>query len=388
MHTAKRISEISPSVTLAIAAQSKVLKAQGKDIISLSAGEPDFDTPTSIKEAAKKALDEGFTKYTDVSGIPELKKAIIQKIYKEKKISYEPSEVIVTCGAKQALYNFFQATLNRGDEVIIPSPYWVSYPDMIKLAEGIPKTLETSEEERFKVTPTQLKKALTPKTKAFVLVSPSNPTGVLYSEKDLKSLIPILKDKNIFIVYDDIYETLVFDNLKVPHILEIDPSLKNSLLHVSGVSKSFSMTGWRLGWACGPKEIIHAMNTIQSQSTSNPNSIAQKAALYGLTHEIKELSLMKEKFEERRNFVCQKLSQIKNISFVKPDGAFYVFINITAYSHDSVQFSKHLLEKVGLAVVPGSAFGMEGYIRISFATSLEELEEALTRFGKALKSYE
>lgn len=384
MHIAERATLLKPSATLAVTELAQKLQSQGKDIISLSAGEPDFDTPSSIKDAAKLALDQGFTKYTAVSGISELRQAVIDEVKKTKKISYSKNEVIVTAGAKQALFNFFQCFLNPLDEVIIPSPYWVSYPEMVSLTGAKPITLETHEKNSFKVQKKELESIITKKTKVFVLVSPGNPTGTLYSQDELSEILPVLEKHKIFLLCDDIYESLIYDHETTAHPLLINPHWKNNLLHVNGVSKTYAMTGWRLGWACGPENLIQAMVAYQSQSTSNPNSLAQKAALYALTHPISEVSEMKKQFKKRRDFVCQRLSKIKGISFVKPDGAFFVFINISIHNKSSVEFSKMLLEKVGLAVVPGNAFGKEGYIRMSFANSLSELDRAINRFEKAL----
>ena len=385
MHIAERVAHLKPSATLAVTELAQKLQSQGKDIISLSAGEPDFDTPNSIKDAAKQALDQGFTKYTAVSGISELKKAVIGEVEKTKKITYSTSEVMITAGAKQALFNFFQCFLNPLDEVIIPSPYWVSYPDMVNLASARPVILETDEKNDFKVQKKDLESIITKKTKVFVLVSPSNPTGSLYSTDELKEILPVLEKHKIFLLCDDIYESLIYDQETAPHPLLINPKWKNNLLHVNGVSKTYAMTGWRLGWACGPENLIQAMSAYQSQSTSNPNSIAQKAALYALTHSIPEVGEMNKQFKKRRDFVCDRLSKIKGISFVKPDGAFFVFVNTKSYNPSSIEFSKMLLEKAHLAVVPGSAFGKEGYIRMSFAHSLPELGNAMDRFEKALE---
>src|SRR3989338_2501749 len=384
MHIAERATHLKPSATLAVTELAHKLQSQGKDIISLSAGEPDFDTPSSIKDAAKKALDQGFTKYTAVSGISELRQAVIEEVKKTKKVAYSKNEVMITAGAKQAIFNFFQCFLNPLDEVIIPAPYWVSYPEMVTLTGAKPITLETTEKNNFKAKKKDLESLITKKTKVFVLVSPSNPTCTLYSQDELNEILPVLEKHKIFILCDDIYESLIYDEKLAPHPLLINPRLKNNILHVNGVSKTYAMTGWRLGWACGPENLIQAMVAYQSQSTSNPNSIAQKAALYALTHPIPEVLEMKKQFKKRRDFVCNRLSHMKGISFVKPDGAFFVFINISTYNKLSVEFSKMLLEKAGLAVVPGSAFGKEGYIRMSFANSLEELDRAMNRFEKAL----
>ncbi|MBI2026344.1 MAG: pyridoxal phosphate-dependent aminotransferase [Deltaproteobacteria bacterium] len=385
MRIVQRILNLSPSETLAIKAKADDLRSHGKSVISLCAGEPDFDTPQSIKEAAKKALDEGFTKYTATGGIAPLKKAVCDHIKKHKKLDYLPHEVIITAGAKQALYNFFQCVLEPEDEVLVPSPYWVSYPAFVHLSGARFKPIPTLEKNHFKLTEQDLEKSVSSKSKILVLCSPSNPTGSVYSQKELEALLPIIQKNNLFLVCDDIYEDLVYDEPTAPHLLKSHPELKDQILHVSGVSKSFSMTGWRLGWAAGPKNVIASMESLQSHSTSNPNSIAQKAGLFALTHSIPELELMKKEFEKRRDFLCERLSAIQGISYIKPAGAFYIFVNISKCETNSNDFSHFLLDKYGVAVVPGYAFGMDGFIRMSFTLSTSQLSEAVDRLQKCLK---
>jgi len=351
----------------------------------LGAGEPDFDTPDNIKEAAIEAIKIGDTKYTAVDGTPKLKKAIQSKFNRENNLSYEIDQISVGTGGKQVLYNAFMATINKGDEVLIPAPYWVSYPDIILLAGGKPKIVKCDEKNNFKLTPKQLKKAISKKTKWIILNSPSNPTGSAYSKEEIIALSKILlKYKKTYILSDDIYEHITYDNFKFYTIAQVD-KLKSRTLTMNGVSKSYSMTGWRIGYAAGPKEIIKAMAKIQSQSTSNPSSISQAAAVEALNGKQDFIKVRSESFKERRNFVVQSLNNIKGISCLKPEGAFYVFPNCkkllgkkTKLKTDK-DFVEKLLEKAEVAVVQGSAFGLDGYFRISYATSMENLKKAIER---------
>ena len=361
------------------------MRAAGRDVIGLGAGEPDFDTPDNIKEAAIKAIKRGDTKYTAVDGTPALKKAIQAKFLRENKLSYDLDQITVGTGGKQVLYNAFMATVNKGDEVIIPAPYWVSYPDIILLAGGKPKIVKCDEKDNFKLTPKKLKKALSKKTKWIILNSPSNPTGSAYTKEEIKNLAEILiKYNKVYILSDDIYEHVTYDNFEFFTIAQID-ALKKRTLTMNGVSKSYSMTGWRIGYAAGPKEIIKAIAKIQSQSTSNPSSISQAAAVEALNGTQDFIKIRAESFRERRNFVVDSLNDIKGISCLRPEGAFYVFPNCKKKIRKKNKlktdkdFVEKLLEKSEVAVVQGSAFGLDGYFRISYATSMDNLKKAMER---------
>ena len=379
------LKRIKPSPTIAVTQKARELRAAGKDVIGLGAGEPDFDTPENIKNAAIKAIRRGDTKYTAVDGTPELKKAIIKKFKRENKLNYSLDQITVGTGGKQVLYNAFMATLNKGDEVIIPAPFWVSYPDMVLLAGGKPKIIKCTEQEGFKLTPKKLKKAISKKTKWIILNSPSNPTGAGYSKKEIYDLAKILtRNKKIFILSDDIYEHVRYDNFNFFTIAQI-PKLKDRTLTMNGVSKSYAMTGWRIGYAAGPKDIIKAIGKIQSQSTSNPSSVSQAAAVEALNGSQDFIQERSNAFKERRDFVVKSLNNIKGINCLTPNGAFYVFpsckglLNKKTKLKTDTDFVKKLLEKQNVAVVQGSAFGLEGYFRISYATSMENLEKAMDR---------
>ena len=383
------LKRIKPSPTLAVAQKAREMKDAGKDVIGLGAGEPDFDTPDNIKEAAIDAIRRGETKYTAVDGTPKLKKAIQGKFSRENNLSYELSQISVGTGGKQIIYNAFMATLNPGDEVIIPAPYWVSYPDMVLLAGGKPKIVQCSEKNEFKIKPKELKKAISKKTKWLIINSPSNPTGSCYTEKELEELSEILiKNKRIYILSDDIYEHITYDGFKFFTIAQID-TLKDRTLTMNGVSKSYSMTGWRIGYGAGPKEIIKAMAKIQSQSTTNPSSISQAAAVEALNGTQEFIKIRTESFKERRDFVVKSLNKIKGLTCFKPNGAFYVFPNCKSclnkkdIKNNKIKtdkdFVESLLENAGIAVVQGSAFGLPGFFRISYATSMENLQKALAK---------
>ena len=379
------LKRIKPSPTIAVTSKARELRAAGKDVIGLGAGEPDFDTPDNIKEAAIEAIKKGDTKYTAVDGTPALKKAIQAKFERENGLSYDLNQITVGTGGKQVLYNAFMATINKGDEVIIPAPYWVSYPDIILLAGGKPKIVKCEEKDNFKLTPLKLKKAISKKTKWIILNSPSNPTGSSYTKSEIKELAEILKkNKKIYILSDDIYEHITYDNFKFSTIAEIK-ELKDRTLTMNGVSKSYSMTGWRIGYAAGPVEIIKAISKIQSQSTSNPSSISQAAAVEALNGTQDFIQTRASSFKERRDFVVSSLNNIKGLSCLKPEGAFYVFPNCknllnkkTKFKTDT-DFVQKLLEQANVAVVQGSAFGLPGYFRISYATSMENLKKAMER---------
>ena len=379
------LKRIKPSPTIAVTSKAREMRAAGKDVIGLGAGEPDFDTPDNIKDAAIEAIKRGETKYTAVDGTPKLKKAIQGKFTRENNLSYELDQISVGTGGKQVLYNVFMATLNPGDEVIIPAPYWVSYPDMVLLAGGKPKIVKCSEKNEFKITPDELKKAIGKKTKWLIINSPSNPTGSCYTRNEIEELSKILiKNKNVYILSDDIYEHITYDDFKFFTIAQIK-DLKDRTLTMNGVSKSYSMTGWRIGYGAGPKDIIKAVAKIQSQSTTNPSSISQAAAVEALNGTQDFIKIRSDSFKERRDYVVETLNSINGLSCLKPSGAFYVFPNCkkllgkkTKLKTDK-EFVEKLLEKAEVAVVQGSAFGLDGYFRISYATSMDNLKKALNR---------
>ena len=386
------LKRIKPSPTIAVTQKARELRAAGKDVIGLGAGEPDFDTPDNIKNAAIKAIRSGDTKYTAVDGTPALKKAIISKFKRENKLKYTLDQITVGTGGKQVLYNTFMATLNKGDEVIIPAPFWVSYPDMVLLAGGKPKIIKCTEQEGFKLTAKKLKKAITKKTKWLILNSPSNPTGAGYTKREIQNLANILiKNKKVLILSDDIYEHVRYDNFNFFTIAQI-PKLKDRTLTMNGVSKSYAMTGWRIGYAAGPKDIIKAVGKIQSQSTSNPSSISQAAAVEALNGKQGFIKTRAKAFRDRRNFVVKSLNNIKGIHCLTPNGAFYVFpsckglLNKKTKLKTDTNFVQRLLEKENVAVVQGSAFGLDGYFRISYATSMKNLKKAMSRIKSFCES--
>ena len=386
------LKRIKPSPTIAVTQKARELRAAGKDVIGLGAGEPDFDTPDNIKNAAIKAIKSGDTKYTAVDGTPALKKAIVDKFKRENKINYTTDQITVGTGGKQVLYNAFMATLNKGDEVIIPAPFWVSYPDMVLLAGGKPKIVKCTEEEGFKLTPSKLKKAITKKTKWVILNSPSNPTGAGYSKKEIEDLAKVLiKNKKVHILSDDIYEHIAYDNFNFYTIAQ-NSKLKDRTLTMNGVSKSYAMTGWRIGYAAGPKDIIKAIGKIQSQSTSNPSSISQAAAVEALNGNQGFIKKRSKAFKERRDFVVKSLNSIKGINCLTPNGAFYVFpsckglLNKKTKLKTDTEFVQKLLEQSNVAVVQGSAFGLDGYFRISYATSMQNLKKAMNRIKSFCES--
>ena len=379
------LKRIKPSPTIAVTTKAREMRASGKDVIGLGAGEPDFDTPENVKEAAIEAIKNGETKYTAVDGTPQLKKAIVEKFKRENNLDYTTDQITVGTGGKQVIYNTFMATLNKGDEVIIPAPFWVSYPDMVLLAGGTPKIIKCDEKDSFKLSAKKLEKAISKKTKWLILNSPSNPTGAGYTKKEIENLSKVLlKHKKIFILSDDIYEHIRYDGFNFFTIAQIS-KLKERTLTMNGVSKSYAMTGWRIGYAAGPKEIINAIRKIQSQSTSNPSSISQAAAVEALNGQQNFIKERAEAFRKRRDFVVNSLNNIKGINCLTPNGAFYVFpsckelLNKKTKIKTDTEFVQKLLEKSMVAVVQGSAFGLDGYFRISYATSMENLEKAITR---------
>ena len=397
MTLSTRVQAIKPSPTLAVTARAAKLKAEGKDIIGLGAGEPDFDTPQHIKDAAIGAINKGFTKYTPVGGTPSLKAAIIAKFKRDNGLEYTPKQILVSCGGKQSFFNLALAVINPGDEVIIPAPYWVSYPDIVIIAEGKPVIVQAGIEQGFRLTPAQLEAAITPKTKMVVINSPSNPSGAVYSLEDLKALGEVLrKHPNILIATDDMYEHIALTDAKFVNILDACPDLYPRTMVLNGVSKAYAMTGWRIGYAAGPENIITAMENVQSQSTSNPTSISQVAAEAALNGDQSCITPMLKAFRERHLFVVNELNKIPGLSCLLAGGAFYAFpdarVAIAALhkkgilkDSTDIAFSEYLLVEAGVAVVPGSAFGSEGYIRLSFATSQENLRKALERIAEALK---
>ncbi len=390
------LKKIKPSPTIAVTQKARELKAAGKDVIGLGAGEPDFDTPDNIKEAAIKAINDGDTKYTAVDGTPALKKAIVEKFKKENNLNYTTDQITVGAGGKHVIYNAMMATLNDGDEVIIPAPYWVSYPDIVLLAGGKPVVMKCDEQQGFKINPSDLENFITPKTKWIILNSPSNPTGACYSEKDIKAIAAVLEKHNhIYILSDDIYEHVTYEGFKFFTIAQIE-SLKDRVLTMNGVSKAYSMTGWRIGYAAGPKDIVKAIAKIQSQSTTNPSSISQAASVEALSGTQDFIKKRADSFQERRDFVVKSLNDIDGINCLNPDGAFYVFPSCKGLIgkkdpngkeiKSDTDFVQSLLENSGIAVVQGSAFGLEGFFRISYATSMENLKKALEKISSFCKS--
>ncbi|MBD3793603.1 MAG: pyridoxal phosphate-dependent aminotransferase [Campylobacterales bacterium] len=384
----KRIQTLSPSMTIAIAVLALELKAQGKDILSFSAGEPDFDTPEAIKDAAKAAMDNGKTKYTAIPGTPEVLAAVAGKLKRDNNLEYTAQMIQTNNGAKHSLFNLFQALVDDGDEVIIPAPYWVTYPELVLYSGGTPVIIETDDESGFKITPEQLKNAITDKTKVLVLTSPSNPTGAVYSKAELEGLAEVLNGTKVVVISDEIYEKLVYGDVEFTATASINEDMFQRTITVNGLSKSAAMTGWRFGYLATPNtELVGVMNKLQSQSTSNISSITQAAAILGLDGTVDGVvEEMRQAFEARRDEACDLINAIDGLSVVKPDGAFYLFINIKAVSNDSMAFSKGLLEKEGVAVVPGIGFGSEGYIRFSFATDIKTIREGIKRIERFVQS--
>jgi len=391
-HTlSKRVLSIKPSPTLAVTARAAAMRAAGKDIVGLGAGEPDFDTPEHIKAAAIAAIQSGFTKYTAVDGTASLKKAIVDKFQRENGFSYTAKQILVSCGGKQSFYNLSQALINPGDEVIIPAPYWVSYPDMVLLAEGVPVIVQGPQSQQFKITAAQLEAAITPRTRLFVINSPSNPSGMAYTKDELIELGAVLrKHPNIIIATDDMYEHILWGDQTFINILNVNPDLYDRTMVLNGVSKAYSMTGWRIGYAAGPEWLIGAMTNIQSQSTSNPTSISQVAAEAALNGDQTFIQDMCKAFKERHDYVVAAMNQIPGVDCLTTDGTFYVLPDMKKVIErldgieDDLGLSEYLIEKAGVAVVPGSAFGADGHIRLSIATSMANLEKAVSRMQAAL----
>ncbi len=388
MFLSKKALSINPSLTLGLTARAKAMRAEGMDVIGFSAGEPDFDTPSHIKEAAKQAIDEGFTKYTPTSGIPELKEAICRKFKEDNRLDYEPSQIIVSCGAKHCIYNAIQATCEEGDEVILPSPYWVSYNEQIKLAGAIPVVVDTEESEDFKINPQLLSQCISNKTRLLILNSPCNPTGSIYTKAELEALAQVVVEKGIMVISDEIYEDIIYEGSQHTSIASLGPDIKALTIVVNGVSKSYSMTGWRIGYAAGDKKLISTMSNLQDHSTSNPASISQKAALAALCGTQEPVREMVLEFRKRRDYMVEQLNQVPGISLTPPQGAFYTFpsvIGILGKSfqgqtiENSMQLSELLLNKAKVVVIPGIAFGSDHHLRLSYATAMSNIIEGLNR---------
>ena len=390
MKLSRRVLGMSPSPTMAITSKAKEMRAKGIDVIGFGAGEPDFDTPQHVKEAAIKAINEGFTKYTPPAGILELREAVAEKLKKENGIDYEPSQVVITDGAKQALFSLMLSVIDEGDEVIIPAPYWVTYPEQVKFAGGRPVFVETKEENNFSLTLQDIEPAVTPKTKMLILCTPNNPTGSVIDRDELERIGKFCAERGILIASDECYEKLTYDGFKHTSIASISEEIKSVTVTINALSKAFSMTGWRVGYAAGPKEIIDAMVKINSQSISNVNSIAQKAAVAALRGPQDFLNEWLSAFDERRRYMVEKLNEIPGVKCLLPKGAFYAFPNVKellkmAGLKDDFALADYLLEKAKIAVVPGTAFGMPGYLRLSYATSMDNIKEGLRRFYEAVR---
>lgn len=394
MGIAKRAQAIKPSPTLAMAAKAKAMKAQGIDVVDYGVGEPDFDTPENVKQAGIKAIQSGFTKYTPAAGTDELKEAVVEKFKKDNGLQYEKAQIIISCGAKHSLYNIAEALFDPGDEVIIPSPYWVSYPDQVLLNDAKPVIVETTEEEGFKLTAKKLEQAITKKTKALILNSPSNPTGLAYDKKTLEEIAATAVKHNIYVISDEVYEKLIYDGFQHVSIASLGPEIKTLTIVVNGVSKSHAMTGWRIGYAAGPKDVITAMANIQSQSTSNPASMSQKAAVEALRGPQDFTQVMNVEFDKRRKYMVDRLNKMKGISCLMPVGAFYAFPRVSSLYgksangkviNNSSDFAAYLLEDAKVALVSGDSFGADAYIRLSYATSMENVKKGLDRIEEAVK---
>ena len=383
---AARVGEVPPSITLAIAAKAKAMKAEGIDVCSLSTGEPDFDTPEHIKAAAKQALDAGKTKYGPVAGEPQLKAAIARKLRSDNNLNYQPENIIVTNGGKHSLYNLMMALIDPGEEVIIPAPYWLSYPEMVKLASGNPVIVRTDASTGYKITPEQLTRAITPKTKLFVLNSPSNPTGMVYTRAEIKALAEVIVERDILVVADEIYEKIIYDGAQHVSIGSLGKEIFDRTLISSGFAKAYSMTGWRVGYLAGPIELIKATSTIQGHSTSNVCTFAQYGAISALESSQESVEKMRQAFAQRRQVIFELLDAVPGISCIKPDGAFYMFVNISKTGMNSLEFCDAFLEQQQVAVIPGIAFGADDHIRLSYATDLDTIKKAVERLDKFVRS--
>ena len=386
MDLASRVSQLTPSLTLAIDSKAKALRAEGIEIFSFGAGEPDFDTPEHIKAAAIEALNAGFTKYTPSSGMPELRTAISEKFKRDNSLEYKPSEIIVSNGAKQSCFNAIMAVCGEGDEVIIPAPYWLSYPDMVRLAGAEPIIVQTTEENDWKMTPQQFEEAMSPRTKMVIINSPGNPTGSVYSKEELRAIVEVAADEEIMILSDEIYESLTYDGAEHVSIASLTPEARDLTITVNGFSKAYAMTGWRLGYLGAPEKIAKAIDSMQSHSTSGPCSFAQKGGLAALTGSQQCVADMREEFNLRREYMFERLSAMHNVTAVKPKGAFYMLANISKLGMNSTNFADRLLSKSNVAVVPGIAFGDDRVVRLSYATGLDVIKPGLDRFEEFCKT--
>jgi aspartate aminotransferase len=382
---AQRLKKVKPSSTLAITSKAKKLKSEGFDIVSLAAGEPDFDTPDFVKEAGIEAIKSGFTKYTPTTGIPELKKLISEKLESDNSLGYEPSQIVVSCGAKHSIFNALSVLVDPDDEVLIPSPYWVSYPEMVHLCLGLPRFIKTLPENNFKITPIQLREQISSKTKVLILNSPSNPTGCVYREEELRKIAEICVENKIFVISDEIYEKLIYDGLKHVSIAGFNKDIYDLTVTINGMSKSYSMTGWRIGYLAAAIDISEAVSRLQDHSTSNPNSIAQKAALAALSYSGDFFSGIVREFQNRRDYCMERLKKMPKISPILPEGAFYIFFDISKTGLKSSDFANRLLEEKYISLIPGDGFGMDNYVRMSFATCMEELKKGMDRLADFLE---
>ena len=388
MKIANRMENLSPSVTMAITALARELKAQGKDILSFSAGEPDFDTPEIIKQAAIKAINDGQTKYTAVEGIIATKQAIINKLKKDHNLDYKLDNILISNGAKHSLFNLFQVLVEEGDEVIIPAPYWVTYPEQVKFSDGVPVFIDTDDSTEFKITPEQLKAVITPKTKILLLNTPSNPTGSVYTREELTALGKVLEGTDIIVLSDEMYEKIIYNGKKFTAAAEVSEDMFKRTVTINGLSKAVAMTGWRFGYLASPDvKLVKALTKLQGQVTSNINTMTQYAAIPALEGDADaDIEMMRAAFEERKNIVVKSFNEIKGLSTIDPDGAFYAFVNIKDVTNDSMKFCADLLEQKGVALVPGLAFGTEGYVRFSFATDLATIQEGIKRIKEFVEN--
>jgi aspartate aminotransferase len=380
MEISARAAQLSPSLTLSIDSKAKAMKAEGIDVCGFGAGEPDFDTPEHIKAAAIAALEAGFTKYTPSAGLPELRQAIAEKLEADNQITYRPSQIVVSSGAKHSCYNAILATCQAGDEVLIPSPYWVSYPDMVRLAGAEPVIVQTNERNGWKMRASDFENAMTPRTKMLILNSPGNPTGSVYTREELEAIVEVAAEEDIYILSDEIYEKLVYDDIKHVSVASLSQEAYDLTITVNGFSKAYAMTGWRLGYLAAPEAVAKAVDNIQSHSTSNPNSFAQKGAVAALKGDQQPLADMRDEFGMRRNYMFDRITKIPNITAVKPEGAFYILVNISQLGLSSQNFADRLLSKASVAVVPGVAFGDDRTVRLSYATSIDIIKKGLDRF--------
>lgn len=386
MKVNKRVRDVEGSSTLALTAKAKELQAQGADVVNFAAGEPDFDTPERIKQAAIEAIQKGFTKYTPSTGTQELRKAIVEKFKKDNHLDYKPSQIAVSCGAKHSIFNIIQILVDEGDEVLIPSPYWVSYPEMVKIAGGASRFIPTDIRSNFKITPQQLKASCSAKTKLFILNSPSNPTGMVYSKKELEGIAQVCVEKNIFVISDEIYEKLIYDTEDYISIASLGKDINDLTITVNGVSKAYAMTGWRIGYAGGPQEIMDYIKNFQDHSTSNPTSISQAASLCALQERDDTILSMRKEFKTRRDLMMSCMNGIPLVSYVKPQGAFYLFCDFSKVGN-SEDLAQQLLNDVKVAVIPGDSFGAKGFLRLSFATSQARIEEGVKRIATWIKQH-